>query len=253
MRSAVAPGPSPAGSGDRPGPGIQGVGVYKSYGPLPVLRSTDLEVGWGERTLLLGPNGSGKSTILKILATLVRPTAGRALVAGLDVVAEGAAVRPLIGVVCHQTFLYGDLTVQENLEFYGRMYRVPDLSGRLRETIDRWGLKAWARRRVRELSRGMQQRVALARALLHRPSVLLLDEPDTGLDEVAFAVLKGALEEAAAQGCAVLFTSHNLLRGLSLADRVSILVAGRIAFEARRDGLDPGELEGTYRRLAAAP
>jgi len=113
--------------------------------------------------------------------------------------------------------------------------------------------KAWARRRVRELSRGMQQRVALARALLHRPSVLLLDEPDTGLDEAAFAILKGALEEAAAQGCSVLFTSHNLLRGLSLADRVSILVAGRIAFEARRDGLDPGELEGTYRRLAAAP
>jgi len=230
--------------------GIEVAGLYKSFGPLPVLRGVNLRVRQGERMLLLGPNGSGKTTIIKVLATLVRPTAGRVRLLGLDVVAQGAAVRPLLGVLCHQTFLYGDLTVQENLSFYGRMYRVDNLGGRIQELLKEWELEAWAWRRVRELSRGMQQRVALARAFLHRPPVLLLDEPDTGLDERAFAILQRVLAEAVDRGCTVLLTSHNLERGLSLADRVVILAAGRIVFQAKRGELDIDKLEAAYRRLA---
>ena len=236
---------------DEPQRAIEAVGLRKAFGPLSVLRGLDLEVLPGERVLLVGPNGSGKTTLIKVLATLLRPTAGYALVAGFDVVRQAEFVRRCVGFVSHQTFLYGELTVAENLAFYSRMYGVED-SGRAQELLSLVGLSDRAGRQTRTLSRGMQQRLALARAALHRPPVLLLDEPDAGLDQQGVAVLDGMLRNSAELGCAVLFTSHNLGRGLDMATRVAVLSKGRIVFQAPREQLNAGDFEEAYRRHIGA-
>jgi heme exporter protein A len=244
----VAEQPAP---GDEPHGGIKVVGLRKSFGPLAVLRGVDLEVLAGERVLMAGPNGSGKTTIIKILATLLRPTAGYARVADFDPVHEADMVRRCVGLVGHQTSLYGELTVGENLAFYGRMYGVED-SARRQQVLSLVGLSDRAGRQTRTLSRGMQQRLALARIALHRPLVLLLDEPDAGLDQQGVTVLDGMLRESAQAGCAILFTSHNLQRGLDMASRVAVLSKGRIVFQAPRDQLDAGDFEEAYRRFVGA-
>jgi heme exporter protein A len=236
---------------DRPQNGIEAVGLRKSFGPLSVLRGVDLKAPPGGRVLLVGPNGAGKTTLLKILATLLRPTAGHARVAGFDPVLQGDMVRRCVGLVSHQTFLYGELTVSENLAFYARMYGVED-GDRCRELLSLVGLSDRAGKQARTLSRGMQQRLALARVVLHRPPVLLLDEPDAGLDQQGLSVLDGMLRDAAASGCAILFTSHDLRRGLDVASRVAVLSKGRIIFQAPREQLDAGDFEEAYRRHIGA-
>ncbi len=231
--------------------GIEVVGLRKSFGPLSVLRGVDLEVLPGERVLLVGPNGSGKTTLIKILATLLRPTAGCARVAGFDVVLQADMVRRCVGLVGHQTLLYGELTAGENLAFYARMYGVED-GDRCRELLALVGLADRAGRQTRTLSRGMQQRLALARVVLHRPPVLLLDEPDAGLDQQGLTVLDGMLRDAAGSGCAVLLTSHDLQRGLEMASHVAVLSKGRIVFQARREEFNAGDFEEAYRRHIGA-
>jgi len=236
---------------DSPHSGIEVVGLRKSFGSLSVLRGVDLKVVPGERALLVGPNGAGKTTLLKILATLLRPTTGYARVAGFDPVREADMVRRCVGLVGHQTFLYGELTVGENLAFYARMYGVED-GDRRQEVLSLVGLSERAGKQTRTLSRGMQQRLALARVALHQPPVLLLDEPDAGLDQQGVAVLDRMLRDSAESGCAILFTSHNLQRGLDMATRVAVLSKGRIVFQAARDRLDAGDFEETYRRYIGA-
>jgi heme exporter protein A len=156
-----------------------------------------------------------------------------------------------VGLVGHQTFLYGELTVAENLAFYARMYGVED-GDRCREMLSLVGLSERAGRQTRTLSRGMQQRLALARVALHRPPVLLLDEPDAGLDQQGVTVLNGMLRDSAESSCAVLFTSHNLQRGLDMASRVAVLSKGRIVFQAPREQLNAGDFEEAYRRHIGA-
>ena len=236
---------------DRPQNGIEAVGLRKSFGPVSVLCGVDLQVLPGERVLLVGPNGAGKTTLIKILATLLRPTAGYARVAGFDPVRQADMVRRCVGLVGHQTFLYGELTVSENLAFYARMYGVED-GDRCRELLSLVGLSDRAGKQARTLSRGMQQRLALARVVLHRPPVLLLDEPDASLDQQGLSVLDGMLQDAAASGCAILFTSHDLRRGLDVASRVAVLSKGRIIFQASREQLDAGDFEEAYRRHIGA-
>ena len=236
---------------ESPQSGIEVVGLRKSFGPVSVLRGLDLEILPGERVLLVGPNGSGKTTLIKILATLLRPTAGYARVVGFDPVHEADMVRRCVGLVSHQTFLYGELTAVENLAFYARMYGVED-GDRCHEMLALVGLSDRADKQTRTLSRGMQQRLTLARVALHRPSVLLLDEPDVGLDQQGVAVLDSMLRDSAGSGCTVLFTSHNLLRGLDMASRVAVLSKGRIVFQASRDQLNAGDFEEAYRRFIGA-
>ena len=225
---------------------IEAIGVWKTFGSTEALRGVNLQVSPGERLAIIGPNGSGKSTLLKVLATLLRPSAGTARLAGLDVQSQAFEVRRLVGVVCHQSFLYSDLTTLENLEFYGRMYRMPDPSERARQQLRLVGLEAHADVLGRDLSRGMQQRLALARALIQEPPVLLLDEPDTGLDQRWAAFLVDLLAEVAGQGRTVLVITHNLERSLDLADRVAVLNNGKIAFTAKRDELDVASLKEAY-------
>jgi heme exporter protein A len=231
---------------------IEVSGIWKTFGSTEALRGISMKVNGGERLAIVGPNGSGKSTLLKILATLLRPSAGTARVGGFDVQEQAMDVRRLIGVVSHQSFLYGELTTFENLEFYGRMYGVAHPGDLAREQLQLVGLEMHAEVLGRDLSRGMQQRLALARALIHDPQVLLLDEPDTGLDQRWAAFLIDQIAEAAGRGRTVLVVTHNLEHCVELADRVIVLNYGKVVFTAKRDELDVGSLKEAYVRNTGA-
>lgn len=218
---------------------IEAQGVTKAFGLRPVLRGVDLAVEDGEFLTLFGPNGAGKTTLLRILASLSRPTTGLARIAGYVLPQQAAAARGVLGIVSHQPLLYGELSAEENLRFYARMYGLnPAMrDARIAEVIEAVGLSKRTYDLVRTFSRGMQQRLAIARATLHDPPVLLLDEPYTGLDQDAAAILDRVLREVAARGRTVLMTTHNVARGLALADRVAILSRGKIAHDAPREGI----------------
>jgi heme exporter protein A len=220
--------------------------LVKRFGLLPVLRGVEFEIEPGEFVALLGPNGAGKTTLLRILATLSRPTLGRVRVGGYDLPGQAAAVRRRLGVVSHHPLLYGDLTAEENLRFYGRMYGLAQAEARLRAALAQVGLARRGRDLVRTFSRGMQQRLSIARAILHDPEVMLFDEPFTGLDQDATAMLDGLLREVAAQGRTVLMTTHDLPRALASASRVMILSRGAIAFDAPRAQIDPAAFAARY-------
>ena len=210
--------------------------LVKLFGSKKVLRGLDLEVRAGEFVALLGPNGAGKTTFLRILASLSRPTVGDVRVAGYRLPGQAAAVRSRLGFVSHMPLLYGDLTAEENLHFFGQMYSVPALDHRTSEVLDLVGLAARRRDQVRTFSRGMQQRLAIGRAILHDPDVLLFDEPHTGLDQDACDMLDRVLREVAASGRTVVMTSHDLARIESLATRFDVLTRGNIvASIARKD------------------
>lgn len=219
---------------------IEAIHVTKVFGLRPVLRGVDLSVGAGEFVALYGPNGAGKTTFLRVLATLTRATGGTVRINGYLLPRQAAAARALLGVVSHQPLLYGELSAWENLRFYARMYGLDGHAReeRIREVIAAVGLERRALDLVRTYSRGMQQRLAIARAILHDPPILLLDEPYTGLDQEAAATLDEVLRGVAARGRTVLMTTHDIPRGLALAQRVAILSGGKIAYEARCDGLD---------------
>ena len=217
-------------------------GLEKHYGLTAALRGIGFELGPGQVCVLLGPNGSGKTTLLKILATLVRPDRGVVEVGGYDVRRQGRLVRNIIGVVGHQTYLYEELTVAENLRFYARMYRVPDR--RTREVAGLLGLEDRLDDRVRALSRGFQQRAALARALLHDPPVLLLDEPTTGLDADGRRRFAEIVADLRTRGRTVLFSSHAFELERDWADRALVLSAGRLVFDGPAADLDADVLAG---------
>ena len=221
--------------------------LVKRFGLKTVLRGLDFQVGAGEFVALLGPNGAGKTTFLRILASLSRPGMGEVQIAGYGLPQQAAAVRQRLGVVSHQPLLYGDLTAEENLRFYGRMYNVPDINQRITEVLELVGLAARRRDLVRTYSRGMQQRLAIGRAVLHDPDVMLFDEPHTGLDQDASAMLDGVLREVAARGRTVVMTSHDLTRVGELASRFDVLSRGQIAASVSRAEIEPNALLGFYK------
>ncbi len=222
--------------------------LVKRFGLKTILRGMDFHVQPGEFVALLGPNGAGKTTFLRILASLSRPAMGEVRIAGYRLPGQASAVRRNLGVVSHQPLLYGDLTAEENLSFYGRMYGVPDLQARVGEVLELVGLAARRRDLVRTFSRGMQQRLAIGRAVLHDPEVMLFDEPHTGLDQDACVMLDNVLREVAARGRTVVMTSHDLARAADLASRFDVLSQGRIIASAGRDEMHPDELLAFYRR-----
>ncbi len=223
--------------------------LVKGFGLKPVLRGMDFAVEAGEFVAVLGPNGAGKTTFLRILASLSRPGLGEVRVAGYRLPQQAAALRGALGVVSHQPLLYGDLTAAENLRFFGRMYGLAGLDHRIGEVLAMVGLTPRAGDLVREFSRGMQQRLAIGRAVLHDPRVMLFDEPYTGLDPEAAAMLDGLLLTVAARGRTVVMTSHDLARAGALATRVDILSRGVIAASVRRGQVDPGQLQEMYRAV----
>lgn len=221
--------------------------LVKSFGPRRALDGVSLSVDAGERVLLVGPNGAGKTTLLRILATLSRPTAGRVRIAGHALPKDGDRVRTSIGFLSHQSLLYGDLSARQNLRFYARMYQITDPEARIAELLQGVGLLNRQDDLVRSFSRGMRQRLAVARAILHRPRLLLLDEPYTGLDVAATEVLTQLLDGLVGEGCTLVLATHHLGSEGRLADRELVLAQGRVIEDAPLEDL--GEFRRRYRSL----
>jgi heme exporter protein A len=221
-------------------------GLVKSFGHTYALRGIDLEVAQGEFLTILGPNGAGKTTLLRVLATLLKPTSGLVQLNGFEVTSGDAAIRRQIGFVSHQPLLYDNLTVEENLRFYGRIYGVDALEQRLDMLLDTVGLEGRRHSLARTLSRGMRQRLSVARSVIHEPAVMLLDEPHTGLDQQAARMLPELLRSVSTQARTVVMTTHNLEQGLELCDRVAILARGRVAYQAERAALTVAQLQEAY-------
>ncbi len=196
---------------------------------------------------LFGPNGAGKTTLVKILSTLLAPTSGEVRISWLSIGDDAAAVRSKIGLISHNPLLYGDLTAEENLEFYGKLYRVENLRDRIDELLEKVELSHRRFDLVRTYSKGMLQRLAIARALLHRPSILFLDEPHSGLDPHAVDILDGLLDSIRRDHTFLMIT-HSLEKGLALASSAMILVGGKVVLRKDKKELDLKELKELYRQ-----
>jgi len=231
---------------------VETAGLVKSFGNYTALRGIDLQVPAGSTLAVFGPNGAGKTTLIKILASIMRPTSGRILIEGLELKDNAELVRAKLGLVAHQSYLYGNLSAWENLDFYARMYGVEYRSKRIGEVLDLVNMTGRKHDRLSTFSRGMQQRMALARALLHRPSILLLDEPETGLDQQALGVMWDIIRREETGRRNIIFTSHSFERALSVCDDVVILERGRIAFKAQACTLNLDGLKQKYGECTAA-
>lgn len=207
--------------------------IRKTFGHFTALGGVTLNVKRGEFLALFGRNGAGKTTFLKIAATLVRHTHGKLRIEGIDIREEPEKARRHIGFLSHNTYLYRDLNPVENLQFFSRLYRVPNADARIQSLLDRVGLSRRASDPVRAFSRGLHQRLGIARVMLHDPSIILLDEPYTGLDANAVETLNQMLDEAAAEGKTVILTTHDLEQGLRGATRAVIIDRGKIVFDGK--------------------
>lgn len=222
--------------------------LVKRFGLKTVLRGVDFQVQPGEFVALLGPNGAGKTTFLRILASLSRPSLGEVNIAGYTLPHQAAQVRARLGVVSHLPLLYGDLSAEENLRFYARLYGFTNYHLRITEILEMVGLETRRHDLVRTFSRGMQQRLAIGRAILHDPEVMLLDEPYTGLDQDASSMLDDILKTVARQGRTVVMTSHDLYHAEKLATRFDILSRGVIAASATQRQLKKTNLLAFYKQ-----
>jgi heme ABC exporter ATP-binding subunit CcmA len=222
-------------------------GVWKFYGDFPALRDISFEIAQGECLALLGRNGAGKTTMLRILAGLGRPARGRVSVFGEEPRTERARAR--IGLLGHGIAVYDELSAFENLQLFARLYALRDPARAAMEWLERTDLARVKDSRVREFSRGMRQRLAVARAFLHSPSLLVLDEPFTALDDRAIALLQGLLRAALAEGRTIVMSTHQLREALELATGVALIDRGRLAHRGPRTPemlADPGWLYRTY-------
>ena len=223
-------------------------GVTKSFGRTPVLRGIDLDVPTGQVLSLLGPNGSGKTTLINILATLTRADAGQVQVGGIALDGNGSRIRRVIGVVTHDTLLYDDLTARENLRFTCRMFGLDRVDGRVGRVAELVGMADRLDQRSGTMSHGMKKRFSIARSLLHDPSVLLMDEPDSGLDQEALSLLDALISDRANKRRTVIMATHNLDRAISLGDRVAILSNGRVVYHESASDVDERSAREAYSR-----
>lgn len=223
-------------------------GVWKYYGDYPALRDIRLEIGQGSCLAMLGRNGAGKTTLLRILAGLSKPSKGEVRVQGRASFDD--ASRRDIGVLGHGIGIYDDLSALENLTLFANLYgRRTDARKVAEEWLEHTGLSRVRDSLAREFSRGMRQRLAIARAFLHRPSVLLLDEPFTALDDRAIAVLQRLLNEAKADGRTIIMSTHQLREALELATHVALINRGKLAYQGERTSemaADPGWIYARY-------
>lgn len=211
-------------------------GVGKRFGAQVALDGVDLDVPAGSFIAVMGANGAGKSTLLHVIAGLTAPTAGRVTIAGIDVRRAGPRLRAQVGLVGHRPMLYPDLTAGENLRFHARLFGTPDPRRAVAEAAAMMDVDNVLDRTVRTLSRGTTQRVALARALVHRPRVVLLDEPYTGLDEVAALSLSELLDRLHTEDRVLLVTLHDVARAISGPERVVVLSRGRVVLDEATRG-----------------
>jgi len=229
-------------------PFLEARDLVRTYGPVRAVDGISFALSEGELLTVFGPNGAGKSTLLGLLGGSLRPHSGQISFRGEPRDPAETDWRREIGVLSHRSFLYGALSARENLSFYGSLYDLPDLAERVDSRLTEVGLGPAADRRVRGFSRGMRQRLALARTLLHDPSLVFLDEPFTGLDVHASALLREVLVRLKDGHRTVLLVTHSLTEGLALADLVAIQTNGRFAFMGARDEIPSGDEERFYRQ-----
>ena len=227
-------------------PVIEANNLSRSYGRVRAIVGVNLTIASGEKVVLIGPNGSGKTTLIKLFSTLIRPTSGTLKFFGRDASSEGASLRRNLGVLLHEPLLYNRLTAGENLHFYARMFRVPDVEKRIAVLANDLGISELLGTRVASLSHGQRKRVSILRSLLHDPPLLLLDEPDSGLDPEA---VKALLEVVHRNGRTVVMSTHNFEHGLNMAQRIVVLKDGTPAMDFRTDSLDRADLERKYSTL----
>ncbi|MDA1279150.1 MAG: ABC transporter ATP-binding protein [Chloroflexi bacterium] len=225
---------------------IEARSIIKNFGDTAVLRGLDLSIPPGEVTVLVGANGTGKSTLLRILATLTKADSGSASVVGIDLAENGPLVRGLTGSVLHAPMLYSDMTVRENLMFFAALYRLSNVDDLIERFANKVGIESRLDDRVRTLSHGFQKRVALARALMHEPRILLLDEPESGLDAVSVGRLDDLIDEYRSSGRTVLMTTHVVEHGLEIADRAVVLTGGVVVLESTSPALDRASILAEY-------
>ncbi len=221
-------------------------GLTKTFGNLYALRNLSFSLHKGEFLTIFGPNGAGKTTLIRILSTITKASSGEIKIADLSFEDDSEKIRRQIGVIAHQTFLYENLTAEENLRFYGKLYDVKNLSRKIETILSEVGLELRKRDFVRTFSRGMQQRLAIARAMLHEPSILLLDEPYTGLDQHASGMLTNWLKRLRSAEQTILMVTHDLEQGLELADRIAVLVSGQLVFNQEQRKIDSKTFRQTY-------
>jgi heme exporter protein A len=228
---------------------IQAVKISKSYGNRKVLRNLDFNADTGEIVALIGSNGVGKTTLLRILAMLMKPDHGQVFLDSIPAESQPALLRRKIGVVLHASMLYPDLTAEENLRFFRKLYNLPGNLAEISKLLGEVKLEKRSKDLVRTFSRGMQQRISIARALVHDPACLLMDEPYTGLDQDSCDWLDGLLRNFAAQGKTILLTTHDLVHITAISTRVDILHHGSIVRSFQSAHISPVELADAYRQI----
>lgn len=228
-------------------------GLVRRFGNRRAVDGVSLTLGPGDCLALFGPNGAGKTTLLRLLGGLLKPTDGSARLQGHLLPGE-ASVRHLIGLISHHAMLYAALTVRENVRFAAECQGIADADGATMDALTRLRVADRADTQVRLLSRGLQQRVSIARALVHRPRLLLLDEPYTGLDEVGARALTSALSALKADGAALILVTHHLGEGLALATDAAIMMGGKFVATDRApvDGFNAATYGDRYRELVTA-
>jgi len=222
------------------GTAIRMENLRRDFGPVRALDGLSLEVPAGIVFGFLGPNGAGKTTTIRLLLGLLEPTAGQAVVLGFDTRTQAEEIRTRTGALLEHSGLYEQLSAEDNLEFYGRAWRLPtsERQARIRQVLNEMGL--WERRkeRVGNWSRGMRQKLALARAQLHRPALLLLDEPTAGLDVMAAVAVRDDLAALASrQGSTIFLTTHNMAEAEKLCQQVAVIRQGRLLAVGTPDAL----------------
>ncbi len=227
--------------------------LVRIFGTRAAVDGIDLTLDGGDCLAVFGPNGAGKTTLLRLLAGLLKPTGGAVRLNGVDIRRDSAA-RARVGLISHQSMLYAPLTVRENLTFTAKLYGLSNADTAVSESMSRLGIADRADTAVRALSRGLQQRVSIARAIVHQPSVVLLDEPYSGLDESGTVALTSLLRGLTSGGATLVIVTHNVAEGLALATHAAIMSAGRFArFERHRDtAFDAQRYASEYRALVGA-
>jgi len=228
---------------------IESQDIRKTFGHFTALAGVSLRIPRGEFVALFGRNGAGKTTFLKVAATLVRATHGKLAIESVDIREEPEKARRNIGFLSHNTYLYKELNPVENLRFFGRLYGTPDLEERIQSLLDRVGLQRRKLDPVRSFSRGLHQRLGLARVMLHDPSVILLDEPYTGLDANAVDMLNKILDESAAAGKTIVLTTHDFDQGIRAATRAVIIDRGKVVVDTDAKDAQLREAYNQYIRV----
>lgn len=223
--------------------------LTRTFGAVRAVQGISFSLEQGEVLTVLGPNGAGKTTLLGLLSGTLHPTSGEIRFQGSVMDSGDTAWRRELGLLSHRTFLYRALSAKENLTFWGKIHGLEGLGDRVDQALEEVGLREVADRAAGGFSRGMRQRLALARTLLHDPALVLLDEPFTGLDLHASAMLRRVLQRLRDGQRGVILVTHQLTEGVRLADRVAIQVRGRFAFLGPRDDLPEGSEERFYQDI----